>query len=107
MWIKVWLLMGRESEIPNPGDWQMEPIGREEILMIRQKDNGIKAFYNVCQHGGNPLVDEPKGSNPRRFFLSIPQLVIFTQRAAAIRARQGRFPTRQSLRKANFNGGTM
>jgi phenylpropionate dioxygenase-like ring-hydroxylating dioxygenase large terminal subunit len=65
MWTKVWLLLGRESELPNPGDWQMEPVGREEILMVRQKDGGVKAFYNVCQHRGNPLVDGPKGSVKR------------------------------------------
>ena len=66
MWTKVWLLLGRESELPNPGDWQMEPVGPEEILMVRQKDGGVKAFYNVCQHRGNPLVEDSKGS-VRRF----------------------------------------
>ena len=66
MWAKVWLLLGRESEIREPGDWQMEPIGREEILMVRQTDESVKAFYNVCQHRGNPLVEEEEG-NVRRF----------------------------------------
>ncbi|MEK9893152.1 MAG: Rieske 2Fe-2S domain-containing protein, partial [Pseudomonadales bacterium] len=50
MWTKVWLLLGREAELPNPGDWQMEEVGPEEILMVRQKDGSVKAFYNVCQH---------------------------------------------------------
>ena len=27
MWTRVWLLLGRGSELPEPGDWQMEPIG--------------------------------------------------------------------------------
>ena len=58
MWTKVWLLLGREAEIPNHGDWQMEEVGPEEILMVRQKDGGVKAFYNVCQHRANPLVDD-------------------------------------------------
>lgn len=62
MWTRVWLLLGRESEIPNAGDWQMEPVGQEEVLMVRQQDQSIKAFYNVCQHRGNPLVDEAKGA---------------------------------------------
>ena len=62
MWTRVWLLLGRESELPEPGDWQMEPVGREEILMVRQQDGSIKAFYNVCQHRGNPLVDDPKAA---------------------------------------------
>ncbi len=65
MWTKVWLLLGRESEIPNHGDWQREEVGPESILMVRQKDGGVKAFYNVCQHRGNPLVDEAKGTVKR------------------------------------------
>ncbi len=67
MWTKVWLLLGRESEIPELGDWQMEEVGPEEILMARQKDGGVKAFYNVCQHRGNPLVEGSKGHIKQRF----------------------------------------
>src|SRR6056297_1294154 len=65
MWTKVWLLLGREADIPNYGDWQMEEVGPESIIMVRQEDGSIKAFYNVCQHRGNPLVDEEKGSVKR------------------------------------------
>jgi phenylpropionate dioxygenase-like ring-hydroxylating dioxygenase large terminal subunit len=65
MWTKVWLLLGRESEVPKPGDWQMEEVGPEQILMVRQKDGGLKAFYNICQHRGNPLVTGEKGSVKR------------------------------------------
>ena len=39
MWPKVWLLLGREDEIPEPGDYQMEEFGRESFLMIRQNNN--------------------------------------------------------------------
>ena len=65
MWTKVWLLLGRESELPNPGDWQREDVGPESILMVRQQDGSVKAFYNICQHRGNPLVSEEKGSVKR------------------------------------------
>jgi phenylpropionate dioxygenase-like ring-hydroxylating dioxygenase large terminal subunit len=66
MWTKVWLLLGRESEMPNPGDWQREDIGPESILMVRQRNGDVKAFYNVCQHRGNRLVLEERG-NVERF----------------------------------------
>ena len=66
VWTRVWLLLGREDEIPNPGDWQMEEVGSESILMVRQPDGSIKAFYNVCQHRGQRLVSAPKG-HVRRF----------------------------------------
>ena len=56
MWTKTWLLLGRANEIPEPGDYQMEEVGPESILMVRQPDQSIKAFYNVCQHRGARLV---------------------------------------------------
>jgi phenylpropionate dioxygenase-like ring-hydroxylating dioxygenase large terminal subunit len=62
MWTKVWLLLGRESEIPQPGDWQMEEVGPESFLMVRQDDGSVKAFYNVCQHRGNRLVFHDQGN---------------------------------------------
>jgi|TARA_B110000240_G_scaffold189670_1_gene229933 phenylpropionate dioxygenase-like ring-hydroxylating dioxygenase large terminal subunit len=61
MWTKVWLLLGRESEMQSPGDWQREDVGSESILMVRQDDKTIKAFYNICQHRGNQLLQEEKG----------------------------------------------
>ena len=66
MWTRVWLLLGREEEMPNPGDWQREDVGPESILMVRQQDGSVRAFYNVCQHRGNRLVFEEKG-HVRRF----------------------------------------
>jgi len=61
MWSKVWLLLGREAEIPEAGDWQIEEVGPESIIMVRQSNGSIKAFFNVCQHRGNRLVFESKG----------------------------------------------
>ena len=50
---------GRRN-FPQPGLANGTAIGREEILMVRQQDHSIKAFFNVCQHRDNPLVDEQK-----------------------------------------------
>jgi phenylpropionate dioxygenase-like ring-hydroxylating dioxygenase large terminal subunit len=55
IWTKVWLLGGRELDIPEPGDFIVTDIGPESILIVRQKDGRIRAFYNVCQHRGNRL----------------------------------------------------
>ena len=41
MWTRVWLLLGREDEMPNPGDWQREEVGPESIVMVRQDDGSI------------------------------------------------------------------
>jgi phenylpropionate dioxygenase-like ring-hydroxylating dioxygenase large terminal subunit len=63
---RTWLLLGREQEIPDPGDWQREDVGPDSFIMVRQADGGIRAYYNVCQHRGNRLVSEPSGT-VRRF----------------------------------------
>jgi phenylpropionate dioxygenase-like ring-hydroxylating dioxygenase large terminal subunit len=65
MWTKVWLLLGREDEMPEPGDYQVEEVGPESILMVRQRDGSVKAFYNVCQHRGNRLKYDSFGSTDR------------------------------------------
>ncbi len=62
VWTKTWLLLGREDEIPEPGDYQAEDVGGESIIMARQSDGSIKAFYNVCQHRGARLVFNEVGS---------------------------------------------
>ena len=62
MWPKVWLLLGREDEIPEPGNYQMEEFGRESFLMIRQNNKKIRTFYNVCQHRGARLTFNDLGS---------------------------------------------
>ncbi|HYC21270.1 MAG TPA: aromatic ring-hydroxylating dioxygenase subunit alpha [Candidatus Bathyarchaeia archaeon] len=55
MWRRVWLLAGRESDIPEPGDYFTFEIGPESILVIRQVSGSIAARYNVCMHRGNRL----------------------------------------------------
>ena len=62
MWTKVWLLLGRISEIPSKGDYQIEEIGVESIIMVRQEDGSVRAFYNVCQHRGSRLTNNTKGN---------------------------------------------
>ena len=55
MWTKVWLLAGRELDMPDVGDFLVTEMGIESILVVRQPDQSFRAFYNVCQHRGNRL----------------------------------------------------
>jgi len=61
MWTKVWLLAGRESDLQRPGDYFTFEIGRESILVVRQRDGSIAARYNVCMHRGNRLREPGRG----------------------------------------------
>lgn len=57
VWLKVWQWACREEDIPNPGDvFIYENVGKS-VIVVRQRDDSIKAFYNVCLHRGRKLVD--------------------------------------------------
>ena len=59
---KSWLMVFREDEIPNPGDYKIWNKLNKDILVVRQKDLSIKAFYNTCMHRGAPVVRDSKGN---------------------------------------------
>lgn len=55
---KSWHLIGSKSKIPNPGDTIIYEVLDNPIIIVRQEDSSIKAFYNVCQHRGGPIIRE-------------------------------------------------
>jgi phenylpropionate dioxygenase-like ring-hydroxylating dioxygenase large terminal subunit len=62
IWSKVWLLGGRSDDMKEPGDYICTEIGRESVLLVRQADLSVRAFYNVCLHRGNKLRPEGRGN---------------------------------------------
>ena len=62
IWSKVWLLGGVMSDLREPGDYVCTEIGRESVLIVRQQDGRVRAFYNVCLHRGNRLRPAGTGS---------------------------------------------
>ena len=57
VWLKVWQWACREEEIPLPGDVFVYEIVGKSLIITRQDDGSIKAFYNSCLHRGRKLVD--------------------------------------------------
>lgn len=61
LWNRVWLLAGFLSDIPKPGDYFTYEIGNESVLIVRQQSGNVSAFFNVCQHRGNRLIEPGRG----------------------------------------------
>lgn len=57
---KVWLCVGRASEIPKAGDYKVKRIeaAGTSAIIIRGKDGVVRAFHNMCAHRGNTVVTE-------------------------------------------------
>ena len=62
IWTKTWLFAGIEADITEIGDFFVYDIGRESIVITRDENDRISAFYNVCQHRGNKIVTLESGS---------------------------------------------
>lgn len=58
---RMWLCVGRCEDIEDPGSYFTWNNQNERILVVRGKDNKIRAFFNVCRHRGARLVDEDSG----------------------------------------------
>jgi phenylpropionate dioxygenase-like ring-hydroxylating dioxygenase large terminal subunit len=60
---RAWLMVARDSEVPNPGDFikrTIYPLGLD-ALIVRGKDGVVRGFHNVCAHRGSELVRESEG----------------------------------------------
>lgn len=66
LWPHVWQVACRVESIPEPGDRMPYSIGGQELLVVRQRDGGVRAFYNACLHRGNLIArDSGRGETLR------------------------------------------
>ena len=56
LWPRVWQIACREEELPQKGSYLVYEVAGESILVLRTAE-GIRAFYNVCQHRGRRLLE--------------------------------------------------
>jgi Rieske 2Fe-2S family protein len=59
-----WFCVGREEEVPGPGDYLLLDVAGEGVLLVRSREGTLHAHYNVCRHRGSQLV---LGVEPRPF----------------------------------------
>ncbi|MCD5422698.1 aromatic ring-hydroxylating dioxygenase subunit alpha [Rhodococcus pyridinivorans] len=59
---RAWLFLCHESQIPKAGDFVEAPMGRDNVLVVRQKDKTIRALLNTCSHRGNAVCRAEEGN---------------------------------------------
>lgn len=53
-----WLCVGRLEQIPNPGDYFVQQVGMESLIITKTRQGEVCAFYNVCRHRGARLCSQ-------------------------------------------------
>jgi phenylpropionate dioxygenase-like ring-hydroxylating dioxygenase large terminal subunit len=56
------LVVGYSGEIANPGDYIVLHLPLNDVIVVRQRDGGVRALVNSCAHRGARLVDEREGT---------------------------------------------
>ncbi len=63
---REWLCVGRETDVPNPGDSTVLDVLGESILLVRNESGTLRGFYNVCRHRGAQLCGTSLPGRPTR-----------------------------------------
>ena len=61
---RSWLFAAHVSNLPEPGDYLVRTIGDESVVITRDRDMRVHAFYNVCRHRGSRLCTKEVGRAP-------------------------------------------
>ncbi len=59
---RLWIYIGHESQVKNPGDFYLARVGRQSMLMVRDKNDEIHILYNRCPHRGTQISSARRGN---------------------------------------------
>jgi glycine betaine catabolism A len=63
----MWFCVARSSDVGAPGAFKTVQVGRESVLVTRNRKGEARAFFNVCRHRGAKLCTEESGEARRAF----------------------------------------
>ena len=61
----VWLYACTVAHVKNPGDYFVFELADNSIIIVRGRDNEVRAFWNSCRHRGAKICLEQRGRAPR------------------------------------------
>jgi Rieske 2Fe-2S family protein len=56
-----WLCVGHQSQLAKPGDYFVQEVVGESLIILRDRKGGVRGFYNVCRHRGTRICEEKSG----------------------------------------------
>jgi phenylpropionate dioxygenase-like ring-hydroxylating dioxygenase large terminal subunit len=59
---RCWIYVGHESDIPQAGDYLSATVAGEPIVLVRDREGSVNAFFNTCMHRGVRIARMPRGN---------------------------------------------
>ncbi|GBC82830.1 3-phenylpropionate/cinnamic acid dioxygenase subunit alpha [bacterium HR10] len=66
IFLRCWLAVAHESEIPHPGDYVTRRMGEDPVIVVRDRAGQIHVLLNSCTHRGAEICRASRG-NTREF----------------------------------------
>ena len=63
---RAWLVLGHESQIPEPGRYFLSRVGRIPVIVVRDGNGAVRVLQNRCAHRG-PAVCVQRAGQVSRF----------------------------------------
>ena len=60
---RAWNFMCHDSQIPNAGDYFVNRIGEDQVIVVRGEDGQVRVLLNTCRHRGNALCRAELGNS--------------------------------------------
>lgn len=58
---RTWVWVAHETEVPKPGSFKSTHVGRQPVIVTRDRKNAIHTLLNRCRHRGASLCEKPQG----------------------------------------------
>lgn len=58
---ETWQVVGRSDQVVEPGSFFTAEQAGEPILVVRDEEGAVRAFYNVCRHRAAQVINESEG----------------------------------------------
>lgn len=61
---RMWVFVAHESQVPEPNDYVTTRIGRQPLLITRDRNGEVHVMFNRCGHRGVKLCATAEGNSP-------------------------------------------
>ena len=58
---RQWLCVGHQNQIEKAGDYLVPDVMGESLVIVRDQQQNVRGFYNVCRHRGTRLCEDKHG----------------------------------------------
>ncbi|WP_439658360.1 aromatic ring-hydroxylating oxygenase subunit alpha [Lentzea sp. HUAS TT2] len=58
---RTWVWVAHESELPKPGTFKSTHVGRQPVIVTRDRKGALHTMLNRCRHRGASVCEKPQG----------------------------------------------